>query len=494
MVGTDGAEPSERAAARPMKILVVDDDKLVRRFLRVVLERDGFAVSERETGSEIAREGAGDFDLVCLDLGLGDISGLVVLKHLRAQSPEVPVVVVTGDADLDSVVGAMRAGAADYVTKPIVGERLKLSVHHALERSALERRVLALRHELEGVRGKRSLIGESPPIRALVASIQRVLSSDVAVCILGESGTGKELVARAIHEDGRRAKGAFVAINCASIPEHLQESELFGHEKGSFTGAVATYRGRFEQADGGTLFLDELGDMSLATQVKLLRALQEKSIRRVGGTTDIKTNVRVVGATHRDLERMVREGTFREDLYFRLMVYPIEVPPLRERRGDIPLLAAHLMERHRDDVGKDVSRWSPEALDALTAYEWPGNVRELENLVHRAMLTCATDRIELSDLPRALQKPVLPALASVLPPPPAAVPSSGLPTLKLRELEAMAIKQALEQTGGHIANAAKLLGIGRATLYRRVVELGDSPDGGPNGVKDEPPSSGSGDD
>ncbi|HTJ81423.1 MAG TPA: sigma-54 dependent transcriptional regulator [Polyangiaceae bacterium] len=465
----------------------MDDDRLVRRFLRAVLERDGFEVTELEEGRSLARDGASAYDLVCLDLGLADMPGLDVLKHLRASSPEVPVVVVTGDSDLESVVAAMRAGASDYVTKPVVGERLRLSLRHALERTALERRVVALRSELDGVRGSRNLIGESPPMKALVTSIQRVLASDVAVCILGESGTGKELVARAIHEEGRRAHGAFVAINCASIPDHLQESELFGHEKGAFTGATGTYHGRFEQADGGTLFLDELGDMSLATQVKLLRALQEKSIRRIGGTTDIRTNVRVIGATHRDLEEMVRRGAFREDLYFRLMVYPIEMPPLRDRKSDIPLLVARFMDRHRADVGRDVTRWSPEALDALMAYDWPGNVRELENLVHRAMLTCATERVELSDLPRTLRKPVLPPLASVLPPP-TAPRVTGLPTLNLRELEGTAIKLALEQSGGHIANAAKLLGIGRATLYRRVVEIGVTADGG-SPTKGEPPSS-----
>ncbi len=481
------ATPPDETPPRTPRVAVVDDDRFVRRLIRALLERVGFEVTEFESGREIARQGAGEFDLVCLDLGLGDMPGLDVLKHLHAESPEVPVVVVTGDTDLESVVAAMRAGATDYVTKPLGTERLTVSAKQALGRSQLERRLIALRSELDGVRGKRTMTGESPPMRALIASMQRVLTSDVAVCVLGESGTGKELVARAIHEDGRRSKGPFVAINCASIPENLQESELFGHEKGAFTGATSTYRGRFEQADGGTLFLDELGDMSLATQVKLLRALQEKAIRRVGGTTDIRTNVRVIGATHRDLEDMVHKGAFREDLYFRLMVYPIEVPPLRDRKSDIPLLVAHLTERHREDVGRDVSRWSPEALDALMFYDWPGNVRELENLVHRAMLTCATDRIELSDLPKALRKPVLPPLQSVLPPRIEPAPT-GLPTLNLRELEGLAIKLALGRTNSHIANAAKLLGIGRATLYRRVIEMGVSATGAVGA--EEPPSSG----
>ncbi len=310
-----------------LSIATVDDDELVRHTLRRVLQREQFQVTEFDGGRALAKTGAADFDLVCLDLGLGDIPGIDVLKHIRAQTPEVPVVVVTGESDIDTIVAVMRAGAADFVPKPVDPARLVISVRHAVERSQLERRVTTLRRELEGVRGKRALIGESPAMRALGAAIERVLQSDVAVCVLGESGTGKEVVAREIHEDGHRKKGPFVAINCAAIPEHLQESELFGHEKGAFTGASATYRGRFEEAEGGTLFLDELGDMSPATQVKLLRALQEKAIRRVGGTSDIKTNVRVIGATHRHLEEMVRRGAFREDLYFRLMVYPIETPP-----------------------------------------------------------------------------------------------------------------------------------------------------------------------
>jgi DNA-binding NtrC family response regulator len=455
-----------------MRLAVVDDDPSIRRIIRSRAEREGLVVEEFERGTDIVRVGAEAFDAVCLDVGLGpgDMSGMEVLPHLRASSPEVPVIMVTAQSDLESVVEAMRKGAYDFVSKPIDGERLKLALGRALERRQMAKRIAELLRHLD-TRERSLIVGASAPVRQMLEVVGRVVDSDVAVCILGESGTGKELVARSIHEGGRRKKGPFVAINCASIPEHLQESELFGHEKGSFTGAANTHRGRFEQAEGGTLFLDELGDMSLATQVKLLRAIQEKSIRRVGGTVDIPTNVRLVAATHRDLEALVRKGAFREDLYFRLMVYPIEVPPLRERLDDIPLLVTHFMRMFKDDVGRPLSRISKEALDALAAHRWSGNIRELQNVVHRAMLTCPGDEIELKDLPPALQKPVLPPIPAEEPAGPSLRPRT-LPTLVLKELENMAIQAALAATNGHIASASKLLGIGRATLYRRVVESG----------------------
>ncbi len=464
---------------------LVDDDPGIRRSLRLKLERDGYSVTEFDSGSAIVAQGGVGLDALCLDLGLAedDLGGMEVIPHLRASAPDLPIIVVTGQSDLESVIGAMRAGAYDFVTKPVDADRLKLAIRRAIERTTLSKRVAALTRELGEARLTRQLVGQSGPMKALFDAIRRVFDSDVAVCILGESGTGKELVARAIHEEGRRRKGPFVPINCAAIPEHLQESELFGHEKGAFTGATATYRGRFEQAEGGTLFLDELGDMSPATQVKLLRALQEKSIRRVGGTVDIPTNVRIVAATHRDLEALVHKGGFREDLYFRLMVYPIEVPSLRDRSDDVALLVAHFLRSFRDDVGRDVTRISTEALEALLAHPWPGNVRELQNVVHRAMLTCDGQEIGLKDLPPALRKPVLPPVKSPkltdTQPIPSVRAPSALPTLVLRDLERLAIQEALAKTKGHIASAAKLLGIGRATLYRRVVEVGLAVEDGP---------------
>ncbi len=487
MSGPESSSDSDRSlSSTPVaRVGVVDDEPAMRRALRARLEKEGYLVTEFESGAAIVKQGGAGLDALCLDLGLADddLSGMEVIPHLRTSDPDLPIIVVTGQSDLESVIQAMRAGAWDFVTKPVDSDRLKLAVRRAIERSALTKRVAELTRELGEARLTRQLVGESGPMKTLFDTIRRVFDSDVAVCILGESGTGKELVARAIHEGGRRRKGPFVPINCAAIPEHLQESELFGHEKGAFTGATATYRGRFEQAEGGTLFLDELGDMSPATQVKLLRAIQEKTIRRVGGTVDIPTNVRIVAATHRDLEGLVRRNAFREDLYFRLMVYPIEVPALRERPDDIALLAAHFLRTFRDDVGREVSRISSEALEALVAHAWPGNVRELQNIVHRAMLTCDGGQIELRDLPPALRKPVLPPVREPRSVEISVAPTSaggGLPTLVLRDLERLAFQEALAKTKGHIASAAKMLGIGRATLYRRVVEVGISvepPDG-----------------
>ena len=456
-----------------MHLLVVEDDAMTRRLLRAWLEPMGYDVTEVSSGTGALAQPLDTIDAVCLDLGLDDMPGSDVLKHLRAQAPDVPVVVVTAESSLDTVVQVIRAGAYDYVTKPIEPEGLRVVLNRAIEHNALTRRVRDLARQLS----ERAplLIGESAPMRGLRGKINRVLQSDVAVCVFGESGTGKELVARTIHADGRRANGPFVAVNCATIPENLQESELFGHERGAFTGATQTHRGCFERAEGGTLFLDELGEMSLGTQAKLLRTLQERTIRRVGGSGDIKVNVRIVCATHRNLEDEVKKGKFREDLYFRLMVFPVEVPPLRDRTDDIPLLVAHFMKLLKADVGREHDRISPTALEALMAHTWPGNVRELQNVVHRAMLTCETDELDVPDLPPQIQRYVLPQLPEV-PPVDAAVTSGAragrLPTLELRKLEEIAVREALAQTDMHMGKAAKLLGVGRSTLYRRLLEMG----------------------
>ncbi len=457
-----------------MHLLVVEDDAMTRRLLRAWLEPMGYDVTDVASGTAALAQPLDAIDAVCLDLGLDDMPGYDVLKHLRAHAPDVPVIVVTAESTLDTVVQVIRAGAYDYVTKPIESEHLRVVLDRAIEHTSLTRRVRDLARQLS----ERAplLIGESSVMRALRGKISRILQSDVAVCVFGESGTGKELVARTIHADGRRANGPFVAVNCATIPENLQESELFGHERGAFTGATGTHRGCFERAEGGTLFLDELGEMSLGTQAKLLRTLQERTIRRVGGSADIKVNVRMVCATHRNLEEEVKKGKFREDLYFRLMVFPIEVPPLRDRVDDIPLLVAHFMKMLRADVGREHDRISPTALEALMAHNWPGNVRELQNVIHRAMLTCETDELDIPDLPPAIQRHVLPDLPKV---PvaesgaaPASAPPGRLPTLDLRRLEEIAVREALAQTDMHMGKAAKLLGVGRSTLYRRLLEMG----------------------
>jgi DNA-binding NtrC family response regulator len=454
-------------------VAVVDDDPTARRLMRFWLERTGYRVIEHDSARS-ALESDGELPTVaCVDLGLGEVTGIKVIQHLRARDAELPIIVVTAQREIETAVSAMRAGAYDYITKPLDRDRLLLAVHRARERRELVINVRRLESALTERSVLGSIVGKSPLMRELAHQVQRVLESEVAVCVSGESGTGKELVARAIHAGGQRRRGPFVAINCAGIPESLQESELFGHERGAFSGATQMRRGCFEQANGGTLLLDEIGEMSLQTQASLLRTLQEKTIRRVGGSGEIPIDVRMVCATHRDLRAEVEAGRFREDLYFRLVVYPIHLPALRERVEDIPLLVGHFLRTLTSDVGRQVHRISPEALEAMSRHRWPGNVRELQNVVHRSLLACRGDEINLADLPPDIRELGLPSLGLSL------VPSNGGSAnghveneiLPLRELERRAIQRALRATQGSVGKAAKLLGIGRATLYRRIATL-----------------------
>jgi DNA-binding NtrC family response regulator len=451
------------------RIALVEDDSTTRKIMRAWIAATGLQTVEFDRGKAVIEAGTKDLAAVCLDLGLEDMPGLHVLQHLHAQDPDLPIIVVTAERTLETAVEAMRAGAYDYVTKPVEPERLAQAVRRAIERRELGERVRHLTRELDTQKGLGAILGESAPTRELVRQIERVIGSDVAVCVLGESGTGKELVARAIHQHGARGSGPFVAINCAAVPSSLQESELFGHEKGAFTGALTTRKGRFEQADGGTLFLDELGEMSPGTQAALLRTLQEKTLVRVGGASEIPIDVRIVAATHRDLEAEVRAGRFREDLYFRLVVYPIQVPPLRERADDIPLLVGHFLRKFSSEGGRSVPRVTTDALDALMRYRWPGNVRELMNVVHRGLLTSDGSELRLADLPASIKNGTLPELPRA---DGRVELSADAPILPLRELEARAIERAIEASGGSITKAAKLLGMGRATLYRRLAEDG----------------------
>ncbi len=444
--------------------MIVDDDRTTRRIMRHWLEKDGYEVVDFATAGE-AVEAEVRPSVACVDLGLGADSGLDVMRQLKARDPNLEVVIVTARSDASTAVEAMRAGAYDYVTKPIDRERLLTSVRRAGEHRKLRDEVQVLTSELRDSRALSTLVGDSPAMQRLADQIGRVVDSDVPVCIIGESGTGKELVARAVHDGGRRANGPFVAVNCGAIPESLQESELFGAERGAYTGAETTRPGRFEQAAGGTLFLDELGEMSPATQAALLRTLQERTIRRVGGAKELHVDVRVVCATHRDLEALVAAGKFREDLYFRLVVYPVQVPPLRDRKEDIPSLAAHFLRKLAADVGRQPERVSPEAMEALMAHRWPGNVRELQNAIHRAMLACDGTAIDLSHLPSNVAAEKRNPVATT----PKVPLESGVPeTLNLKAIERQTIRRALETTGGNMSEAARLLGIGRATLYRKV--------------------------
>jgi DNA-binding NtrC family response regulator len=471
----DEPVPTPATPASGELVAVVDDDPTARRLMRFWLERAGYRVVEHDSGESAIHDDGEPPNIACVDLGLGEVGGFKVIQHLRARDADLPMIVVTAQREIETAVTAMRAGAYDYVTKPLDRDRLLLAVHRARERRELVTNVRRLESALgeRGVLG--SIVGQSPKMRELAQQVERVLTSDVAVCVFGESGTGKELVARAVHQGSPRRRGPFVAINCAGIPESLQESELFGHERGSFTGATQLRRGCFEQANGGTLLLDELGEMSLTTQASLLRTLQEKTVRRVGGSGEVPIDVRIVCATHRDLRAEVESGRFREDLYFRLVVYPIHLPPLRERLDDIPLLVGHFLRTLEVGVGREVKHISPEALDALMRHRWPGNVRELQNVVHRSLLACRGDEIVLADLPADIR-------SGVLPPLPALNKASNGEAhrddeiLPLRELERRAIQRALRATHGSVGKAAKLLGIGRATLYRRIATLDLSQD------------------
>jgi DNA-binding NtrC family response regulator len=457
-------------------VAIVDDDPFLRRVTRSWFERRGYRVLEAASGSEALERISAEVALVCLDLGLEDLPGLDVLSHLRARGFEAPILVITAESAVATAVEAMRRGAYDYCVKPLDPERLLQIAERAIEHRDLAERVRTLQQEVDAKAEGEELVGGSEAMRALREKIDRVRGSDVTVCIRGESGSGKELVARAIHERSRRAASPFVAINCAAIPASLQESELFGHERGAFTGATQQHRGRFEQAHRGTLFLDEIGEMSPATQAALLRTLQERTIRRVGGTSEVGVDVRIVCATHRDLLEEVRAGRFREDLYFRLVVFPIDAPPLRARVDDVPLLVTHFLRRLRDDVGRSIERVHADALAALMRHRWPGNVRELQNVVHRAMLACDGDEIGLSHLDPDIRAGVLPALPAREQAPRSLVPISPADEIvPLRELERRAIVHALSVMRGNVERAAKALGMGRATLYRRLGQEGLDP-------------------
>lgn len=454
------------------RIAVVDGEAEVRRALGAWLRAQGFEVAEFSGGREALEADASGWTAACVELGLPDMDGLDVLMHLRARQPGLAVLILTARREFDAAVQAFRLGACDYLTKPFDAPRMLQTL---LRMAAGQRSRVGAPWPGEQVprysMGLEGLVGQSAPMRALARLVLRVMHSNVPVCIFGETGSGKELVARALHRQGSRARGPFVALNCAALSESLLESELFGHERGAFTNATVNHRGCFEQAQGGMLFLDEVGEMSPATQVRLLRTLQEKTVRRVGGSTEIRVDVRVVAATHRDLAAEVRAGRFREDLYYRLVVYPLRMPALRERAADIPLLVEHLLVKHRVPGAAPVTV-SEQALEALCGYHWPGNVRDMENVIQRALLCCEGERIELGHLPeeiRALRLPALPEGESGRER--VAHKAEAWQVVPLRELERREILKALEATNGNVTAAARMLGLGRATLYRRLGEL-----------------------
>jgi DNA-binding NtrC family response regulator len=449
---------ADRAPGRgaPGTVLVIDDEPLFVRSLRRTLESEGYRVACAESADAVeSRLAEADPDAVLLDLGLGGDGGPALLGRLKRERPEVEVIVITGNASIESAVGCIRGGAFDYLAKPFDEHRVCTTVRRAVERRQLVRRNRELEEELRERGAGRELIGRSPRMRALVRAIASLAHNESHVLIRGESGTGKELVARALHAASPRAARRFVPVDCGALPESIIESELFGHAKGAFTGATGA-PGLFRVADGGTLFLDEIGELPAAVQVKLLRALQEKEVRPVGSAESVPVDLRVVAATHRDLERMVADGTFRTDLFYRLDVVRIDIPPLRERREDIPLLVLHFIAKHARRA-LPIAGIDADALELLTAHDWPGNVRELENVIESALALAPGPRLRAADLPRERRTP-----------PPFPAPSSAPIPLSLEHYESAALERALAETHGDARAAARLLGIGRSTLYRKL--------------------------
>jgi DNA-binding NtrC family response regulator len=453
----------------PTRIFVVDDDTSSRELLTRILAGEGHAVTALPDGHEALQRLAADGppDLVVSDIRMGEVDGLQLTDALRERAPDTPVLLVTAFGNIDGAVEAIRRGAFDYISKPYDVDGIKMVVARALEqrRLALENR--ALRRDLRDKYRLENVVGRSEAMLQVYKTAARVAATDATVLIQGESGTGKELVARAIHGASPRAQRPFVAVDCGAIAEGVLESELFGHARGAFTGAQATRRGLFEEANQGTLFLDEIGDVGQNLQARLLRALQEGTIRRVGTNETLAVDVRVVAASNRDLEQAVKEGRFREDLFYRLNVVTIRIPPLRERREDIPLLAEHFAAKHgRPEEGAAIS---PLAGDLLVAYDWPGNVRELENVIARALALNPSGVVTPEDLPEHVRG-ARPAAASL-----AVVAGAAQERPTLAELERRYAAQVLQETGGNKTRAAEILGIDRKTLYRL---LGD-------GEKDE---------
>jgi two-component system, NtrC family, response regulator PilR len=437
------------------RVLVVDDEQSMRELLAIMLRQVGYAVTLADGGEAAVEALKSDaFDLVITDLRMRKVDGLAVLRAAKEHSPRTVVLVVTAFASTETAVEAMKLGAYDYVTKPFKLDELRLTIANALERKRLQDENRELKRQLRREHGFEGFIGKSPRILEVFETIRKTAESGSTVMITGESGTGKELVARAVHQESSRRTGPFVSVNCGAIPETLMESELFGHVKGAFTGAVASTEGLFAAAAGGTLFLDEITEIPHTVQVKLLRAIQEREIRRVGDTRDVKVDVRLIAASNRDLGKAVADGVLREDLYYRLNVIPIHMPPLRDRVEDIPLLVAHFVARLTKDNGKTMRGVSPESLAILERYHWPGNIRELENVVERAIVLGTGELLSPESLPAHLRAPRDEQTVEV------EIPPSGMDLeATLTRIENRYIRLALERSGWLQVRAAELLGL-----------------------------------
>lgn len=442
-------------------ILLVDDDTGHRAMLRTLLSSWGAKVDEAEDGGRaitLCRDKP--YDLILMDVLMPEVDGIAALQAIKSYNPSIPILIMTAFSNVESAVEAIKSGAYDYLTKPLDFDVLKLTIGRALDHATLRHENKALKQQLGGF-DSGGIIGSSPAMRALMEMLAMVAPSDATVLVCGESGTGKELIARAIHANSGRSQGPFVAVNCAALSDNLLESELFGHEKGAFTGADRRRDGHFAHADTGTLFLDEIGEISPAMQVKLLRVIQEREFQRVGGDQSVRVDVRLVAATNRNLEKEVEEGRFRQDLYFRLNVVTLDMPPLRNRVEDIPLLAQHFLERYSAKNNKIIKGFTPSAMDCLLKHPWPGNVRELENVVERAVVLLVGDYVSERELP-----------ASVASAPAGDASPVQLAGLSLDEVEKRAVLQTLEACGGNKSEAARRLGVTRKTLHAKLARYG----------------------
>ena len=483
-------------------ILIVDDDPVQRRLLEAAITRSGMTVVTAPGGQpalDLLSGPRGDqVSLMLLDLVMPDMDGLQVMEKMRGMHPDLPVIVLTAKGGIDSAVEAMRAGASDFLVKPASPERITVSIRNALKIGTLSNEVTRLKKKTDNRLVFEDLIASSSEMKQVIRLGQRAAQSNIPILIEGESGAGKELVARAIQGSSERAGKPFITVNCGAIPENLIESILFGHEKGSFTGASDKHLGKFQEADGGTLFLDEIGELRLDMQVKLLRALQEGEVDPVGSKRPVKVDVRIVSATNRDLAERVREGQFREDLYYRLNVFPIFVPPLRQRREDVPALARHFISRFAAEENKAVAGLTPEATDLIEKFSWPGNVRQLENTIFRAVVLCDATVLDVCDFPqiastlgvevharRSHVAPMAAPAAAYAPSAPAhhhalahaspyalAAMDGGGHMRKLEDVESEMIRLAISHYEGHMSEVARRLGIGRSTLYRKLKDLG----------------------
>jgi two-component system response regulator HydG len=445
------------------KILVVDDEQSHRTMLKAILSREGYEITEADDGKSAVKAVEDNaFDLILMDIRMTDLDGIEAMREIKKVCPSIPVIMMTAYASIKTAVEALKSGASDYLTKPLDIEELKILIQKGLEHYRLHEENVLLKERLADRFDFSQIIGKSRPMRELFETLSMIAPSDATVFIYGESGTGKELVANAIHQNSPRAQKPFVKVSCAALPETLLESELFGHERGAFTGALTRKAGRFQLAHGGSLFLDEVSEMSSATQVKLLRVLQERAFDPLGGTQTIHVDIRLIAATNKDLEPEVKEGRFREDLFYRLNVIPVRLPLLRERKEDIPLLAEYFFRHYRERNRSSTRGFLPKTMDTLLRYEWPGNIRELENAIERAVLLCRSEYIMPEDLPPQVQGAEGEGGSLV------SVPT-GMP---LKDVEREVILQALADAGGNRTQTARVLGISRKTLQNKLKEYG----------------------